>query len=753
MVKAFLSALIFLSIACTAAYSHPQIFSNLPMDEALEKAQKENKYLLLDFTASWCGPCKQMDESTWTNPEVENWIKKNAVALQIDVDEQKELAQKFNIAAMPTVILFQSQNLEKEFDRSKGFKEPEKLLSWLDGIANNITSIDLARREVKKFDSKISDESMSARYDLGIKLLESNKYDEATKHFLYVWKNGAQTAMVGVRGSYMIDQIRLLCKKSKSSKLIFEKLRDESQSDRDDWIMLNEALDQNKKSLEWFDKAKNDLQEKNNLEDAHIPLESLLLAEDRWADIAYLYPEPMQSLKNSLEDLKSFRKFAAESNDNSQSLKDLQSTYNPFIDTASILYAAFLASGDDNVAKSIANEAFKQENSLALKRALLSKAEKANQFRWWHLIWRLESATFKTTPADLINFALAAFIATIFTWLLLIRRMYFPILAFLLICIFNFFTPSNSGYVENLFRSFAMPILSLFVGVKLVLDSSKLTLIFSEYQQGNLEGALSKAVSASSKEPKNIDLLVYISIICVSLNKYDLAFKNSEKIISLKPKLAVGYLMKSHVLICLNRLNEALDLLKIGSGYLLFFDTIYASSIRQYESLILALQGKADESRLKLKKAGIGSFLNPQYYLLTAAFIHLLNDDMSEATNSINKMLKMRLPPLISAYAHSMNARILLKQQLLEQALEEANIALKHKRLAGVLAVLGLIKTRMNKAHEGLILIEESLEMDPHSVETYYFRQETFLVLGEDKKAEADNTKIEELGGCRFYLN
>lgn len=59
--------------------------------------------VLVDFHATWCGPCKQMA------PELQRFAKNNTSKLRvikIDIDKNQPAAQQFNIQGVPTLILF-----------------------------------------------------------------------------------------------------------------------------------------------------------------------------------------------------------------------------------------------------------------------------------------------------------------------------------------------------------------------------------------------------------------------------------------------------------------------------------------------------------------------------------------------------------------------------------------------------------------------------------------------------------------------
>lgn len=82
-----------------------------------------NKKVLVDFYATWCGPCKML------GLVIEKFSQKNMVDIvKVDVDEASNLAVKYKIFSVPTLILFENG---EEIKRISGFMSEEELSDWV----------------------------------------------------------------------------------------------------------------------------------------------------------------------------------------------------------------------------------------------------------------------------------------------------------------------------------------------------------------------------------------------------------------------------------------------------------------------------------------------------------------------------------------------------------------------------------------------------------------------------------------------
>ncbi|MCP3871561.1 MAG: thioredoxin family protein [Desulfobacteraceae bacterium] len=72
----------------------------------------KGKIALVDFSASWCGPCKAME------PVIKGMVNKfrgKATIVEVDIDTQKTLATYYMVQSIPTLIIFQEGQEVKRF--------------------------------------------------------------------------------------------------------------------------------------------------------------------------------------------------------------------------------------------------------------------------------------------------------------------------------------------------------------------------------------------------------------------------------------------------------------------------------------------------------------------------------------------------------------------------------------------------------------------------------------------------------------
>ena len=92
---------------------------------ALADAAKQNKTVLLRFTATWCGPCRVMEARVWPDPTVQAELADKYIGVKGDTDEEASqiLARKYGVRAVPTLLLLESTG--KEIGRGGFMSSPE----------------------------------------------------------------------------------------------------------------------------------------------------------------------------------------------------------------------------------------------------------------------------------------------------------------------------------------------------------------------------------------------------------------------------------------------------------------------------------------------------------------------------------------------------------------------------------------------------------------------------------------------------
>lgn len=115
-----------LIIAILSAFTVP-VFAEYPPEgwtasipEAISRAEREDKMIMLDFTGSdWCGWCHKLEDEVWNTSEFESWADDNLIKVFLDfpqginlssdqINQNRLMQQYFGVRGYPTIFLLDS---------------------------------------------------------------------------------------------------------------------------------------------------------------------------------------------------------------------------------------------------------------------------------------------------------------------------------------------------------------------------------------------------------------------------------------------------------------------------------------------------------------------------------------------------------------------------------------------------------------------------------------------------------------------
>lgn len=121
-----------LGLLFTFAFSSCNLFAQkLSFDDALKKAKKDNKKVIIDVYTDWCGWCKKMDKGAYSDSDIKKIIEENFVFVKLDAEgsgknsyngktyTDSELAGYFQVSGYPTTVFLEPDGKVIEYNYDK----------------------------------------------------------------------------------------------------------------------------------------------------------------------------------------------------------------------------------------------------------------------------------------------------------------------------------------------------------------------------------------------------------------------------------------------------------------------------------------------------------------------------------------------------------------------------------------------------------------------------------------------------------
>lgn len=372
----------------------PPAFTDMPYEQAIAaNAAAEGRLLIVKFTAAWCGPCKVMDRTTWSDDGVVAYLKEHGITvIPVDVDEHEEIARDNRISAMPTMVVYRGG---AEFDRKVGGMNAGALTGWLDEVRAGRTRAVALREKAGRRAGPDGRVDVKERLDIARELAAAGDHAGATEEYAWLWENmlDHDESMTGVRTAYLTHVMRDLAGEKPAAMEAFTALRDglterlkageTSRENLTDWLVLNlRVLDDQDAVDAWLDRIWDRPTGKQTVRALSYLLYGWMAERGHWVRLGEVQLPAFGVVFEKRSVRSMMRGVVHQLEDAERVVKLLDERY---ADELAVYHAACLAAGRDNDAWAAADALLQDLDTPEAREALCRRALQAGAVRERHL--------------------------------------------------------------------------------------------------------------------------------------------------------------------------------------------------------------------------------------------------------------------------------------------------------------------------------------------------------------------------------
>jgi len=310
-----LKLIILLPLLAPGASEDPQsIFRDLSLEEAVAVASEEKKLVLLDAMTAWCAPCRQMELTTWRDPQLVPWLKERAVCIKLDMDKHTDIKQRLGIRGYPTLVAFRDG---VAFDQVTGFKTADQVRTWIEELQHGTADLRRLLQRVESFhEMRVEDINFEDRRAVAERLLDYGQEEVAGAELLWLWNNIPAHAplLAAWRWDVLPLEIRPLVHRVESLRAAIstKRLALRPLTNRlptithlRDWIELNTMLNDDSATTIFCGAALEVKSGRTLMRKLDHRLFPLLIEQEDWRAAGLVLEEPVYDARKSMASLKS----------------------------------------------------------------------------------------------------------------------------------------------------------------------------------------------------------------------------------------------------------------------------------------------------------------------------------------------------------------------------------------------------------------------------------------------------------------